>query len=81
MATCGFGTSACDTNQILLAHKPTESLNRQPVIQVADLILDIQQQENTIQLVATHSQALSNKMQRSKIQRSGKLVDGCLRTR
>ena len=76
MATCGFGTSACDTNQILLADKPTESLNRQPVIQVADLIPDIQQQENTIQLVATHSQALSNKMQRS-----AELVDGCLRTR
>ena len=62
--------------QLLLADEPTGNLDRQTADQVADLMLDVQRQEETILLLATHSQALAEKMQRSS-----ELVDGCLRPR
>ena len=61
---------------LLLADEPTGNLDRHTADQVADLMLDVQRQEGTILLLATHSQALAKKMQRS-----AELVDGCLQAR
>ena len=60
---------------LLLADEPTGNLDRQTADQVAELLLDVQRQEGTILLLATHSQALAEKMQRS-----AELVDGCLQS-
>ena len=60
---------------LLLADEPTGNLDRQTADQVANLMLDVQRQEGTILLLATHSQALADKMQRS-----AELVDGCLQS-
>ena len=61
---------------LLLADEPTGNLDRKTADQVADLMLDVQRQEGTILLLATHSQALAEKMQRAS-----ELVDGCLQSR
>ena len=61
---------------LLLADEPTGNLDRKTADQVADVMLDVQRQEGTILLLATHSQALAEKMQRSS-----ELVDGCLQSR
>ena len=60
---------------LLLADEPTGNLDRQTADKVAELLLDIQRQEGTILLLATHSEALAEKMQRS-----AELVDGCLQS-
>ena len=59
MATCAFGTSDCAALQRLAADEPIRSLDRQTANAVGDLVLDIQQQENAILLLAPHSQALA----------------------
>ena len=61
---------------LLLADEPTGNLDRKTADQVADVMLDVQRQEGTILLLATHSQTLAEKMQRSS-----ELVDGCLQSR
>ena len=62
--------------QLLLADEPTGNLDRQTADQVADLMLEVQRDENTILMLATHSRALAEKMQRT-----AELVDGRLQSK
>ena len=62
--------------QVLLADEPTGNLDRQTADQVADLMLEVQRDENTILMLATHSRALAEKMQRT-----AELVDGRLQSK
>ena len=62
--------------QLLLADEPTGNLDRKTADQVAELMLDVQWQEHTILLLATHSQALAEKMDRS-----AELTDAYLQSR
>ena len=62
--------------QVLLADEPTGNLDRQTADQVADLMLEVQRDENTILMLATHSRTLAEKMQRT-----AELVDGRLQSK
>ena len=59
---------------LVLADEPTGNLDRTSSQQVTELMLDLQQQQETILLVATHSSQLANLMQRQL-----ELDDGILR--
>ena len=61
---------------VLYADEPTGNLDRQTADQVADLMLEVQRDENTILMLATHSRALAEKMQRT-----AELVDGRLQSK
>lgn len=58
---------------LLLADEPTGNLDRQTALSVARLLLELQQEENTILLVVTHSQELAAAMQRRFELRDGNL--------
>jgi len=58
---------------LLLADEPTGNLDRRSAEQVATLLLDIQKEQRTILLLATHSQELAEKMQQQM-----HLIDGRL---
>lgn len=60
--------------RLLLADEPTGNLDRQTADQVAELMLEVQSEEKTILLLATHSQPLAEKMRRT-----AELVDGRLK--
>ena len=62
--------------RLLLADEPTGNLDRQAADQVARLMLEIQQEQETILLLATHNHELAEKMQQR-----AQLSDGCLETR
>ena len=62
--------------QLLLADEPTGNLDRQTAEQVADLMLEVQRDENTTLMLATHSRPLAEKMQRT-----AELVDGRLQSK
>ena len=50
---------------LLLADEPTGNLDRTTADRVAELMLDLQQQENMMLITVTHSQRLAEQMQRS----------------
>jgi lipoprotein-releasing system ATP-binding protein len=49
---------------LLLADEPTGSLDRTNANAIGKLLLDLQQQENTLLVVVTHSMELANLMSR-----------------
>ncbi len=59
--------------QLLLADEPTGNLDRKTANQIAELMLELQSEEKTILMLATHSQSLAEKMQQT-----AKLIDGSL---
>ena len=63
-------------NQILLADTPTGILNRQPVIQVADLLQIFSSKRTQFSWGQLTIELCLNKMQLLE-----ELVDGCLQTR
>ena len=58
---------------MILADEPTGNLDRRSAEQVATLLLEIQKEQHTILLLATHSQELAEKMQQQM-----QLIDGRL---
>jgi ABC-type lipoprotein export system ATPase subunit len=50
--------------RLLLADEPTGSLDRANAHAVSKLLLDLQQQENTMLIVVTHSVELANLLER-----------------
>jgi lipoprotein-releasing system ATP-binding protein len=60
---------------LLLADEPTGNLDRSTADRIADLLLDLQQQERMMLVVVTHSQRLAEKMSRQL-----ELDDGTLRS-
>jgi lipoprotein-releasing system ATP-binding protein len=61
---------------LLLADEPTGNLDRNSAKAVGDLLLELQQQENAMLLVVTHSLDLA-----AKLQRQYELSDGRLQER
>lgn len=60
---------------LLLADEPTGSLDRTNAEAIANLLLDLQQQENTMLIVVTHSIDLAKRMSRRLELDDGKLSD------
>ena len=58
---------------LLLADEPTGNLDRTNAQQVAQLLLEIQQQEQTILIVVTHSNELAGQLQEQKTLDDGQL--------
>jgi lipoprotein-releasing system ATP-binding protein len=58
---------------LLLADEPTGNLDRTNAQQVAQLLLEIQQQEQTILVVVTHSNELAGQLQEQKTLDDGQL--------
>ena len=58
---------------LLLADEPTGNLDRTNAQQVAELLLEIQQQEQTILIVVTHSNELAGQLQEQKTLDDGQL--------
>jgi lipoprotein-releasing system ATP-binding protein len=59
---------------LVLADEPTGNLDRTSGQQVTELMLELQQQQETILLIATHNAQLAERMQRQM-----ELDDGVLR--
>ena len=60
---------------LLLADEPTGNLDRRAADSVAQLLLDLQQQEQTMLLVVTHSQSLAAQLQqRCELDAQGRLA-------
>jgi lipoprotein-releasing system ATP-binding protein len=60
---------------LLLADEPTGSLDRSNATAVGKLLLDLQQQENTMLIVVTHSMDLAGLLQRQLELDEGRLVE------
>ncbi len=60
---------------LLLADEPTGSLDRTNAEAIADLLLELQQQENTMLIVVTHSAELAKRMSRRLELDDGKLSE------
>ena len=60
---------------LLLADEPTGNLDRDTASQIADLLLELQTQENTMMIVVTHSLELAGRLARRV-----ELVDGRLKS-
>jgi len=60
--------------QLLLADEPTGNLDRANALSIGRLLLDLQQQENTMLIVVTHSIELAGLLQRRL-----ELIDGTLK--
>ena len=60
---------------LLLADEPTGSLDRTNARAIGDLLLDLQQQENTMLIVVTHSLELARQMSRRLELDDGRLVE------
>jgi len=60
---------------LLLADEPTGSLDRTNATAVGNLLLDLQQQENTMLIVVTHSMELAGLLQRQLELDEGRLVE------
>lgn len=59
---------------LLLADEPTGNLDRSNAHQVAQLLLEIQQQEQAILIVVTHSNELASQLQQQKTLDDGQLT-------
>jgi lipoprotein-releasing system ATP-binding protein len=60
---------------LLLADEPTGNLDRITARSIADLLLELQAERQTILVVVTHSSALAESLQRRMELESGRLVD------
>ena len=60
---------------LVLADEPTGNLDQTTAAQVADLLLQLQHDENTILIVVTHSTALAGRMQQRQILDNGRLQE------
>jgi lipoprotein-releasing system ATP-binding protein len=60
---------------LLLADEPTGNLDRSTAAAVAELLLDVQREQNAILVVVTHSTELAARMQRRYELDAGRLVD------
>lgn len=60
---------------LLLADEPTGNLDRRNALAVADLLVEMQQQEQTMLLVVTHSVEVARRFQRRYALEDGTLVD------
>ncbi len=60
---------------LVLADEPTGNLDRTTAGQVADLLLELQADENTMLIVVTHSTTLAERMQRRKLLDNGRLQE------
>ena len=58
---------------LLLADEPTGNLDRTNAQQVAELLLEIQQQEQTMLIVVTHNNELANQLQKQTTLDNGQL--------
>lgn len=61
---------------LLLADEPTGSLDRTNALAMGNLLLELQQQENTMLIVVTHSLELASQMSRRLQLDDGRLCDG-----
>jgi lipoprotein-releasing system ATP-binding protein len=59
---------------LLLADEPTGNLDRATAEAVAQLLVELQQEQNSMLVVVTHSEALAAKMQRRVELSAGRLV-------
>jgi lipoprotein-releasing system ATP-binding protein len=64
---------------LLLADEPTGNLDRTTAASVAELLLELQQQEQTMLVVVTHSLELAGLLERRLELNDGRLVDNALR--
>jgi lipoprotein-releasing system ATP-binding protein len=60
--------------QILLADEPTGALDRISASQLADLLIELNREENISLIVVTHSLELAKKMSKSFDLQNGKLI-------
>jgi lipoprotein-releasing system ATP-binding protein len=60
---------------LLLADEPTGSLDRTNALAMGNLLLELQQQENTMLIVVTHSLELASQMSRRLELDDGRLCD------
>jgi lipoprotein-releasing system ATP-binding protein len=60
---------------LLLADEPTGNLDRKTADSIAQLLLELQAERNTILVVVTHSAALAAAMQQRKEIEAGQLID------
>jgi lipoprotein-releasing system ATP-binding protein len=60
---------------LLLADEPTGNLDRRNALAVADLLVEMQQQEQTMLLVVTHSAEVARRCQRRYALEDGVLVE------
>ena len=61
--------------QLLLADEPTGNLDRATTDSVAQLLVELQQEHNSMLVVVTHSESLASKMQRRVELTEGRLVE------
>src|SRR3954464_2974794 len=59
---------------LLLADEPTGNLDRSTAASIANLLLELQKERNTILIIVTHSEALAASLQRRVELDSGRLV-------
>lgn len=59
--------------QLLLADEPTGSLDEENADRIADLMLEMQQQEGSMMLCVTHSPALAARFQRTMVLHEGQV--------
>jgi ABC-type lipoprotein export system ATPase subunit len=60
----------------VLADEPTGNLDPENASRIAELLIDLPQQENSMLVVVTHSQALATMAQRCFKIEKGRLVSG-----
>ena len=60
---------------LILADEPTGNLDRSTAERIAQLLLDLQQNESTMLIVVTHSSLLARRMERQLELDEGRLVD------
>jgi lipoprotein-releasing system ATP-binding protein len=60
---------------LVLADEPTGNLDRSTAAGVAELLLELQRQEQTILIVVTHSDELAGRLQRQMELDGGRLVE------
>jgi lipoprotein-releasing system ATP-binding protein len=59
---------------LLLADEPTGNLDRSTAVSIANLLLELQMERNTMLIIVTHSEALAASLQRRVELDSGRLV-------
>ena len=61
--------------ELLLADEPTGNLDQETADEVARLLVELQQERQSLLVVVTHSEALANKMQRRVVLSEGRLLE------
>ena len=60
--------------ELLLADEPTGNLDADTAEKVLDTLLELQQEQNSLLVAVTHSEALAGRLQQQKLIREGRLV-------